>query len=288
MMLIQRKQTLCDIVLRTNIGRLDHILTHIDEFYKEFKEFKRDKYGNLRTNKPKYVKKFGQYQTRTINPPKGELKSVQKRINKYLSEHISMPEYAFGGVKGKDNIQNAYSHKGQKYVFQTDLKDFYPFITSKMVYQMFVRIGFSADVSRILTRLTTYKGHLPQGAPTSTTIANLVFEPTGRKLQKLAEENKLRFTTFVDDVTMSSQSQFKDLTPLAIRILEEDGYRISQNKTTYKSGITEITGVKMTNNSMTTTSKFNAKYENADNMPLSTKNGMDNYKHRIKIIAKGQ
>lgn len=261
-MLIQRKQTLCDIVLRTNIGRLDHILTHIDEFYKEFKEFKRDKYGNLRTNKPKYVKKFGQYQTRTINPPKGELKSVQKRINKYLSEHISMPEYAFGGVKGKDNIQNAYSHKGQKYVFQTDLKDFYPFITSKMVYQMFVRIGFSADVSRILTRLTTYKGHLPQGAPTSTTIANLVFEPTGRKLQKLAEENKLRFTTFVDDVTMSSQSQFKDLTPLAIRILEEDGYRISQNKTTYKSGITEITGVKMTNNSMTTTSKFNAKYEN--------------------------
>ncbi len=286
MMLIQRKQILCDIVLRTNIDRLDYILTHVDKFYKEFKQPKQDKFGNPKINKPQYVKAFGQYQARTINPPKEELKSVQKRINSYLNENVSMPEYAFGGIKGKDNIQNAKYHKGQKYVFQTDLKDFYPFITCKMVYRMFVRIGFSADVSSILTKLTTYKGHLPQGAPTSTTIANLVFEPTGRKLQKLANENKLRFTTFVDDVTMSSQFQFKCLTPLAIQILEEDGYRISQNKTTYKSGITEITGVKMTNNSMTTTSKFNLKYKNADNMPVSTKTGMEQYKNRIKNIAR--
>ena len=110
-----------------------------------------------------------------------------------------MPEFAYGGVKGKDNILNAKRHKGQKYVFQTDLTDFYPYISSKRVYGMFVRVGFSADVASKLTKLTTYEGHLPQGAPTSTTIANLVFEPTGRKLQKLAEEHQLRLTTFVDD-----------------------------------------------------------------------------------------
>ena len=217
-MLIQRVEILCNSVLHITIKQLEHIISHIEDFYGEYPKYKIDKLGNRRINKPKYRKKFGYYWARTINPPNDELKSIQKRVNGYLNNHIPMPEYAFGGIKHKDNIQNAKLHKGQKYVFQTDLTDFYPYITCKMVYNMFVDKGFSADVASKLTKLTTYKGHLPQGAPTSTTIANFVFEPTGLKLQKLAIDNNLRFSTFVDDVTMSSQCQFKELTPEIIRI----------------------------------------------------------------------
>lgn len=284
-MLIQKVEILCDSVLHITVEHLNHITDNIDKFYGEYPKYKRDKLGNKRINKPQYRKQFGYYWTRIINPPNDELKSIQKRINRYITNHIPMPEYAFGGIKCKDNIQNAKLHKGQKYIFQTDLRDFYPFITCKRVYNMFVDKGFSADVASKLTKLTTYNGRLPQGAPTSTTIANLVFEPTGQKLQKLAIQHNLRFSTFVDDVTMSSQNPFQELTPEIIRILREDGFRISQNKTTYKSGITEVTGVRLPNNSMTTTKKFKEKYDNKETLSAATIKGMDQYKNRIKILA---
>lgn len=284
-MLIQKVDILCSTVLHISIERLNYIVSNIERFYGEYQKPKLDKNGAKRLNKPQYAKRFGRYWTRTINPPCEELKRIQQNINGYLINNIPMPEFAYGGVKGKDNILNAKRHKGQKYVFQTDLTDFYPYISSKRVYGMFVRVGFSADVASKLTKLTTYEGHLPQGAPTSTTIANLVFEPTGRKLQKLAEEHQLRLTTFVDDVTISSQSQFKDLTPEMIRILERDGFRISQNKTSYKSGIVEITGVRSLNNSMTTTRKFKQKYEQRGTLSKATVQGLEQYRRRVKEIS---
>ena len=182
------------------------------QFYGFFYRFKTDKLGNKKLNKSKYAH-LGTYWARKINPPKGELKEIQKQINGYLVKNVEMPVYAFGGIRNRDNIRNARFHKGQKFVFQTDLKDFFPYITYKLVYEMFVRVGFSHDVSSLLTKLTTYEGHLPQGAPTSTTIANLVFMPTGMALQAIAEREGLRFTTFVDDVTMSSQMDFKHVVP---------------------------------------------------------------------------
>ena len=180
-MLIQKTDILCLYVLHKSEKRVLDICEHIGDYYSEFLRYKTDKQGNKRRNKPKYLR-FGEFWSRTINPPKNELKEIQKRINNFLVGNLSIPEYAFGGIKRRDNVKNARYHKGQKFVFQTDLKDFFPFITNKMVNDMFVRIGFSHDVASMLTKLTTYKGHLPQGAPTSTTIANLVFVPTGLEL----------------------------------------------------------------------------------------------------------
>ena len=283
-MLIQKTNILCSHVLHTEVERVNYIVEHIEEYYSEFKRFKTDKLGNKRRNKPKYSQ-FGKFWSRTINPPKKELKYIQKHINSYLVEHISMPEYAYGGIKRKDNIRNARYHKGQKYVFQTDLKDFFPYITHKKVYETLVRIGFSHDVSSLLTKLTTYHGHLPQGAPTSTTIANLVFIPTGLELQAIAKREGLRFTTFVDDVTISSQSDFKHLVPEIVQTIVSHGFKISQGKTTYKSGITEVTGVKLLNNSMTVTDKFKIALskETEDNSPRIK--GMRTYKTRISKIS---
>ncbi len=283
-MLIQRNDILCSFLLHKDVERVDFIVNHIEQFYSEFLRYKTDKLGNKRRNKPKYSQ-FGEFWSRTINPPKEELKELQKRINSYLVENIQMPSYAFGGIKRKDNIRNARFHKGQKFVFQTDLKDFFTYITHKMVYEMFVRVGFSHDVSSLLTKLTTYKGHLPQGAPTSTTIANLVFVPTGLEIQAIAEREGLRFTTFVDDVTMSSQSDFKHVVPEIVQTITSHGFKISQGKTTYKSGITEVTGVKMLNNSLTVTEKFkNALAKEVDDSTPRVQ-GMKNYKERVAKVS---
>lgn len=288
-MLIQNIDILCKLVLREPENRVRYIVDRINQFYDEFKRYKTDKQGNKRKNRPQYIARYGEYWSRTINPPKTELKTIQRRINAYLVEHIRMPNYAFGGVKGRDNIQNARFHKGQKYVFQTDLKDFFPFITNKMVYVMFVENGFSPDVASILTKLTTFKGHLPQGSPSSTTIANLVFAPVGAELQSIAEREGLKFTTFVDDVTMSSQQDFKDIVPEIIEIIQPEdsrGFKVSHAKTTYKSGITEITGVKMLNNSMTITDKLRAKIGAEGDEKSPRVKGMQNYAKRVAQISK--
>lgn len=283
-MLIQKNDILCSFILHKDEERVDFIVNHIEQFYSEFLRYKTDKLGNKRRNKPKYSQ-FGEFWTRTINPPKDELKEIQKCINGYLVENVQMPSYAFGGIKRKDNIRNARFHKGQKFVFQTDLKDFFPYITHKVVYEMFVRVGFSHDVSSLLTKLTTYKGHLPQGAPTSTIIANLVFVPTGLEIQAIAEREGLRFTTFVDDVTMSSQTDFKHVVPEIVETITSHGFKISQGKTTYKSGITEVTGVKMLNNSMTVTDKFkNALAKEVDESTPRVL-GMKNYKERVAKVS---
>lgn len=285
-MLLKKIDILCLHVLHKDEAHVKYIAKHPQEFYTEFHRYKTDKFGKKKLNKPQYVAKFGEYWTRVINPPKGEMKEIQKQINGYLVKNIEMPAYAFGGVKGKDNIRNARHHKGQKYVFQTDLKDFFPNINHKMVYEMYVRVGFSPDVASLLTKLTTYRGYLPQGAPTSTTIANLVFMPTGMALQSIAEREGLRFTTFVDDVTMSSQTDFKHVVPEIVETITSNGFRISHGKTTYRSGVTDITGVKMLNNSMAVTDKFsNALAKEEDKTTLRAK-GLLNYKERIKKISK--
>ena len=288
-MLIQKTDILCNIVLRKTEERVRYIVDNIEQFYDRIRIIKTDKEGNKRKNKPQYVTvNGGEYWARIINPPKQELKDIQKRINAYLVMNITLPNYAFGGVKGKDNIRNARFHKGQKYVFQTDLKDFFPRITNKMVYDTFVENGFSHDVASLLTKLTTFQGHLPQGAPTSTYIANLVFVPTGKALQTIADREGLRFTTFVDDVTLSSQNDFKSVIPEIMAVIhpdEDSQFIISQGKTTYRSGITDITGVKMLNNSMAPTDKLKKRINAEVDLNSPRAKGMLNYAKRIKKIS---
>lgn len=287
-MLIQKPKDLYERILHKKEDRIRYIVNHIGHFYGEYYKYKRDKAGNKRLNKDKYVEQFGRYWRRPINPPKDELKDLQKKINGFLVNNIEFPDFIFGGVKNKDNIKNAYQHKGRKYVFQTDLKDFFPFITSKKTYSTLIENGFSPDVAAIITKLTTYKGHLPQGAPTSTTLANLVFLPTGLKLDKIAKQNNLRFTIFVDDVTFSSHNDFKHLIDDIINIINEDGFKISRGKTTYKSdtsGKVEITGVAKYNNTLGITAKLRKKLSDTSQMKPESIAELISYAKRIRKFS---
>ena len=157
-----------------------------------------------------------------------------------------------------------------------------------MVYKTLVEKGFSPDVASVITKLTTFKGHLPQGAPTSTTLANLVFLPTGLKLNEIAKQHNLRFTIFVDDVTFSSHNDFKHLTDNIISIIYEDGFKISRGKTTYKSdtsGKVEITGVAKYNNTLGITAKLRKKLSDTSQMKPESISGLISYAKRIKKFS---
>lgn len=232
-------------ILKTDQHSLDSILENVDSFYYIISKQK----INKNTGKP-ILDKNGVYATRTLSPSKGNLKALQTNLYKFLSTHATIPTYAYGGMKGKDNIKNARYHQGNKYVFTTDIKSFFPSITYTMVFQMFIREGCTPSIARILTKLTTWKYNLPQGTSTSSIIANLVFKPIGSQIEKIAKEKGIKFTTFIDDITMSSKTDFKDALPEIIKIIEEGGFKISRGKTHYKTCDPIITGVICHNNNL--------------------------------------
>ena len=192
-----------------------------------------------------------------------------------------MPDYAFGAMKGKDNVQNAKKHQGKKYIFTTDLKSFFPLINHKRVFEMFRSFNFSPTAARVLTQLTTFKGRLPQGAPTSPTVANLVFVKTGKKLLEFAKDNKLTFTSFVDDLTFSAPTDFKSKAQFIIQTLQADGFKISHNKTNYKTKMPVVTGVVVKNNKLSLTDSFKIKLNNTEGSTPERIKGLQQYAAKV-------
>ncbi len=260
--------------LKVDISEIDHIISNIDTFYYQKETIKKN--GN---NEPKL--KNGIVQKRVLNPSIKRLKVIQKRLQKNIFQKLTIPIYAFGAIKGKDNISNAKRHQGKKFIFTTDLTNFFPSVNHKQVFEMFISFDFSPSVARYLTQLTTYKGKLPQGAPTSPIVANLVFVKTGKKLQKFANKNNLTFTSFVDDLTFSSPTDFKERAGEILEIIKADGFKISHKKTNYKTKFPVVTGIIVKNNRLDLPKNFK---DTLNNKALSDKSidGKNRYANRVK------
>lgn len=266
-------------ILKVDFKEIQTIINNIDNYYKEKIIIKLDKFG-----KPK-LDKNGEPRNRIINPSLNRLKVIQKRIQKNILVTIELPSYAFGAVKGKDNVDNAKQHQGKKYKFTTDLKDFFPSITNKAVYEMFIKQCFSHQIASVLTKLTTFKGKIPQGAPTSSTLANLVFMKTGDILHQYAQDNKLTFTSFVDDMTFSSSTDFKSKVPKILEIITND-YKISHKKT-YYSRNPNITGLHPMNNHLKLPKSFMNKLKSTEGKTLEQITGLLRYKKKVNIANYG-
>jgi RNA-directed DNA polymerase len=160
---------------------------------------------------------------RIITAPEPELKQVQARLLTLLSR-IQLSNGVHGGVRGRSPRTNAVQHLAQPYVVNVDVRDFFPSISHRNVYRLFRHeLGWGKDVARIATRLTTYRGAVPQGAPTSTAIANLLLAQTvDQGVGKQANALLASSTRFVDDLTFSGSNP----TPL----IQVAGKRLSAKK----------------------------------------------------------
>lgn len=277
-MIIRYKVDLYTILVTTE-AELNSILANIGRYYYTKRKPKFTDDGTRRKNKD------GSNRDRIINPSTSRLKEMQECITNYLSETFELPDYMYGGVEKRNNILNASAHKGNKYKFKTDIQDFYSFITCGKVRAKLIDLGFPPKIAMILTRLTTYNGHLPQGAPSSVFLANLVFTDTGNKIQKLAAEHNITYTSYIDDVVLSSKTDFKSLTLEVISILREDGFRINNKKTDYISAPMEITGVICGNNYLSPNSKFRNKINTTDTKTPEQIAGLYAYLKQIHKIS---
>jgi len=167
---------------------------------------------------------------RRIDIPDSDLKKIQRLINKRLLQKVNLPDSIQGSKKKGSIIKNANLHVGQKIVGNLDIKDFFPSVDSKRVKSVFIGIGCSGLVSDMLVRLTTLRGVLPQGAPTSSSIANLVLLNMDKRFKSLCKIHGLRYSFYVDDITISGNQRVEKLKKLFCKIIKQEGFDVNPDK----------------------------------------------------------
>ncbi|NTV45472.1 MAG: RNA-directed DNA polymerase, partial [Chlorobiales bacterium] len=143
---------------------------------------------------------------REILSPIGPLKFIQRRLSEVLLKDYKVKPSVYGFVKEKSILKNAQRHVGKRYVFNADLKDFFPSINSGRVRGMFMSPPYSLnkEVATFLTQICCHNNALPAGAPTSPIISNIICRSLDNQLQELAKENRCTYTRYVDDITFST------------------------------------------------------------------------------------
>jgi RNA-directed DNA polymerase len=240
-------------------------------------------------------KKDGTVKQRYICPSLGLLKVVQERIKERILDTYALPDYIQGGTKGNDSITNSKQHIGKHFHFCLDLKNFFPSVKNWRINRVLLSLRFSPEMASILTKLLTLEktvilrrkpisffSEVPQGAPTSTAICNLVFYiEVDRKIEELIKNKKITYTRYVDDLNFSSQTDFTDTFNSVIEVISEANFKINRKKTFYKKGRVEITGTDVGQNGIRPTKRLIEKLDEPDRSEAS-KAGVRNHIKRIK------
>lgn len=213
---------------------------------------------------------------RTISAPIRLLKSFQVYLNRLLQAFYEAPECVTGFVPEKSVVDNAGQHIGQNYVFNSDLKDFFPSICQARVWGALKTRPFnfpeniaSAIAGICCIRETIQNGEdniteryvLPQGSPCSPVLTNIVCHNLDWKLSGLARRFHVRYSRYADDITFSGDrnvfQEGGDFMNEFRRIVKEQNFSINEKKNRLqKRGCRqEVTGL-VVNNGVNVTREY--------------------------------
>lgn len=228
----------CAALLGVEVNRLEEILNNVSGHYQEFWMRKRS----------------GGY--RMISAPDKDLQAIQSTIYSRILSSVTIVHPAAVGFRcGRSVVDNAAPHLGKRYVLKMDIHDFFGSIRSPRVRQTFKKIGYPENVSKVLGALCCLHRHLPQGAPTSPALSNIVGYEMDRKLSALAAEYGLTYTRYADDLTFSGDVFPKEqIIPQVKRIIRDEKFEPNHKKTHFMNqssrkiitGVSVASGVKLT------------------------------------------
>jgi len=167
---------------------------------------------------------------RQIEIPSGLLKHIQTQIVHRILRTKQFSAYVHGSAPGRSPRTNAEQHVGKHVVVTVDIRSFFPSVTYKTVYSIWCdSFACGPDLSRLLTRISTHKGCLPQGAPTSSYLANWALAPLDDVLAPAATALDVSYTRFVDDICLSGD-RAPELVSTLIKELATLGYAVNRDK----------------------------------------------------------
>jgi hypothetical protein len=183
--------------------------------------------------------------TREIRAPYAAAAAVQYWVSRYILLKIPVSECAHGFVQGRSIVTNATQHLGARAVLRIDIKDFFPTIGLPRVLSLFQSLGYNTRASYALARACLLDNKLPQGAPTSPTIANLVVHRMDRRLAALAATADLSYSRYADDLVFSGKSISNTFGSIVSQVIRSEGFELNPDKTYLSRGASRrvVTGV---------------------------------------------
>ncbi|WP_449122856.1 reverse transcriptase family protein [Pseudomonas sp. MPG01] len=180
---------------------------------------------------------------RVVCDPHPLVRKFQRRIKNRLFNQVRYPEYLYGSISDpehpRDYISCAQRHCKAKTILKIDITSFFDFIDYNLVFKIFNKLFFyTKEVSEALADICTREGVVPQGASTSSFIANLCFFDVEGQVVKGLERQGLIYTRLTDDITVSSVIQDKDLTKaksMIVAMIEQAGFKVNEAKTSVES-----------------------------------------------------
>ena len=210
-------QSIDDFSMLTHISKytIYQLSIHSENYYKTYEI--RKKSGKLRT----------------ISQPSRKLKGLQSWLLIHILNNVKVSNSCKGFEKNSSTLDNALPHKGANTVLSMDLKDFFPTITSKQVFNIFRKLGYNNLVSTIFSNICTYKGELPQGSPCSPKLANLSAWNLDLRIQGYVGKRGINYTRYADDLTFSglNPSNVVKIIPMIKEIIESENFQINNSKT---------------------------------------------------------
>ena len=222
-----------------------------------------------RQNKSQKYKKFTLNKRngglREIYAPISPIKILQRKLN-YILQLVFEPKACVHGfLPNKSIVTNSLMHVRKKYVFNCDLIDFFPSINFGRVRGMFISKPYNLppNVSTVLAQLCCHENHIPQGAPTSPIISNMICARLDGDLMKLAKKCNCFYSRYADDITFSTTlGNFPERIAKVVKsediiqieagrqlqgIIDNNGFAINKEKVRlqFQSKRQEVTGLKV-------------------------------------------
>jgi retron-type reverse transcriptase len=160
------------------------------------------------------------------------LKKVQRSIVDNILVYYPISRFATAYAFGSSVQKNARAHVGKKKILKLDIEGFFDNILySRVKDVVFFKEKFSEPIRILLTMLCYYSEVLPQGAPSSPAITNIIMYEFDEKIGQFCEDRGISFTRYCDDMTFSGDFDEKEVIELVKSELKKLGLFLKNRKT---------------------------------------------------------
>lgn len=222
-------------LLGTNIETVSKIISNSNVFYYNFE----------------IPKRCGG--TRSISAPFPVLLNAQRWIYDNILIKQPLSSCAKGFVKNTSIIDNAREHLSSRFLLKMDLEDYFPSIRINRVMAVFLKLGYTKKISYYLSAICCLDRKLPQGAPTSPALSNIISKRLDKRLYGLAAKFNLVYTRYADDLTFSGNILPARIITYIEDIIVDEGFKVNRGKTKLLNEKKQriITGVSISSGKMT-------------------------------------
>lgn len=169
---------------------------------------------------------------RLLSVPDPLLKHIQQQIANVLLRLEPVSPHATAYRPGSSIVGNAQPHTEKKLLLKLDILHFFDSVLySDVKRRAFPESRYSEQNRILLTMLCYYRDSLPQGAPTSPAISNIILYPFDCAVGEWCRERRIDYTRYSDDMTFSGSFDPAEVTAFVGNELRRYGFFLNHKKT---------------------------------------------------------